>query len=87
MLASIISRVLIVLVRFYQGAISPLLGNHCRHFPSCSQYTIDAIIEWGPMKGSWIGLKRLSRCHPWGTHGYDPVPKNPKKKISHHKSK
>lgn len=72
-----LSYILIGLVRFYQGAISPLLGSHCRHTPTCSQYTVEAIREWGPFKGTWLGMKRLSRCHPWGTHGYDPVPKKP----------
>jgi putative membrane protein insertion efficiency factor len=79
-----ISKILTGLVRIYQVAISPYLGNHCRHIPSCSQYTIDAINEWGPFKGTWMGMKRLSRCHPWGTHGYDPVPENPKKHVSEH---
>lgn len=65
----------IVMIRFYQGAISPLFGSYCRHVPSCSQYTVEAIQEWGPWKGTWLGLKRIARCHPWGTHGYDPVPK------------
>lgn len=71
----IIKQVLIFPVRIYQYAISPLLGSNCRHSPSCSNYMIEAINEWGPAKGSWLGLKRISRCHPWGTHGYDPVPK------------
>ncbi|WP_083867501.1 membrane protein insertion efficiency factor YidD [Fulvivirga imtechensis] len=62
-------------IRFYQVAISPLLGSNCRHSPTCSQYTIEAIREWGPFKGTWMGMKRISRCHPWGTSGYDPVPK------------
>lgn len=62
-------------VRVYQYAISPLLGSNCRHSPSCSNYMIQAINEWGPLKGTWLGIKRISRCHPWGTHGYDPVPK------------
>lgn len=65
----------IVPVRFYQLAISPMLGAHCRHTPTCSQYTIEAIKEWGPWRGIWLGTKRLSKCHPWGTSGYDPVPK------------
>lgn len=55
-------------------AIRPLLPNACRYTPSCSQYTIDAVIKYGAMKGTWLGLKRISRCHPWGGHGYDPVP-------------
>ena len=65
----------ILLVKFYQLAISPFLPNSCRHTPTCSQYTIEAMKEWGPLKGGWLGLKRLSKCHPWGTHGYDPVPR------------
>jgi putative membrane protein insertion efficiency factor len=59
----------------YQAVISPLLGNNCRYSPSCSQYTREAIEEWGAVKGWWMGLKRIARCHPWGGHGYDPVPK------------
>ncbi|MEM9672197.1 MAG: membrane protein insertion efficiency factor YidD [Bacteroidota bacterium] len=62
-------------IRFYQYAISPILGTNCRHTPTCSQYTLEAIQEWGVAKGVWLGLKRIARCHPWGTHGYDPVPK------------
>ena len=62
-------------IRFYQLSISPLLGAHCRHTPTCSQYALTAIEEWGAWRGTWMGMKRLSRCHPWGTSGYDPVPK------------
>lgn len=65
----------ILLVKIYQLVISPFLPNSCRHTPTCSQYTIEAMQEWGPLKGGWLGLKRLSKCHPWGTHGYDPVPR------------
>ena len=68
---------LTLLIRVYQTAISPMLGQHCRHVPTCSQYTLLAIKEWGPWKGSWLGMKRIARCHPWGTHGYDPVPPRP----------
>ncbi|MBK8808592.1 MAG: membrane protein insertion efficiency factor YidD [Bacteroidales bacterium] len=75
----IISKIFILPVRIYQVMISPWLGSNCRHNPTCSQYTINAIEEWGPFKGLWLGLKRLSKCHPWGTHGYDPVPKKDKK--------
>lgn len=74
-------RVFIAPIRLYQLTISPLLGTHCRHTPSCSQYAIDAIQEWGVPKGMWLGVKRIARCHPWGTHGYDPVPK--KSKAAH----
>ncbi|MCH2215732.1 MAG: membrane protein insertion efficiency factor YidD [Flavobacteriales bacterium] len=69
----------ISLVRFYQMAISPWFGSNCRHTPTCSNYTIQAIKEWGAFKGTWLGMKRFSRCHPWGTHGYDPVPKKENK--------
>lgn len=84
----VLSYVFIGIVKFYQVSISPLLGSHCRHTPTCSQYTIEAIREWGPAKGGWMGLKRLSRCHPWGTHGYDPVPENPsrKKRVGNRKN-
>jgi len=76
----LVKKVFILPVKFYQVAISPLLGNTCRHQPSCSQYTIEAIEEWGPLRGMWMGMKRISKCHPWGTHGHDPVPINPNKK-------
>jgi hypothetical protein len=68
-------KLFILPIRFYQLSISPMLGAHCRHTPSCSQYAIEAIEEWGPIKGMWLGMKRIARCHPWGTSGYDPVPK------------
>ena len=65
----------IALIRFYQIFISPILGQHCRFYPSCSQYTLEAIKEWGFIKGTYLGIKRLSRCHPLNPGGYDPVPK------------
>ncbi len=71
-----------LLIRTYQYAISPMLGQHCRHTPTCSQYAFEAIEEWGPIRGMWLGIKRIARCHPWGTHGYDPVPRRPEKKVS-----
>ena len=65
----------IVLIRFYQYALSPYLGgSKCRYTPSCSQYTMDAIKKYGPIKGIFLGAKRISKCHPGGGHGYDPVP-------------
>ncbi|MFD1144168.1 membrane protein insertion efficiency factor YidD [Larkinella insperata] len=66
--------VLIGFVRLYQGAISPYLPNACRYTPTCSQYMIEAIQKYGPVEGGKLGLKRISRCHPWGGSGYDPVP-------------
>ncbi|MEM6843463.1 MAG: membrane protein insertion efficiency factor YidD [Bacteroidota bacterium] len=74
-LTKILKHIAIAGVRIYQAAISPLFPSSCRHQPTCSQYMIDAVNEWGPGKGLILGLKRLSRCHPWGTYGYDPVPK------------
>ncbi|HYG41163.1 MAG TPA: membrane protein insertion efficiency factor YidD [Cytophagales bacterium] len=65
----------IFLVRIYQVGISPYFPASCRYTPSCSQYTIDAMKEYGFFKGTWLGVKRISRCHPWGGKGYDPVPK------------
>lgn len=78
-------KVAILPVKFYQLAISPLLGKNCRYTPTCSQYAIDAIEEWGPIKGLYLGIKRILSCHPWGGHGYDPIPKkevNAKKTTS-----
>lgn len=66
--------ILIALVRFYQYAISPMLGRRCRYFPTCSEYTVDAIRKYGAIKGGWLGAKRICRCHPWHPGGYDPVP-------------
>jgi putative membrane protein insertion efficiency factor len=74
-ISAVFSWVLIKLVRLYQLTLSPFLGQNCRHYPTCSNYTIEAIREWGPIKGVWLGMKRILKCHPWGTSGYDPVPK------------
>jgi putative membrane protein insertion efficiency factor len=71
----IFSKLITGSVRFYQLAISPWLGKSCRYTPTCSQYMIEAVNEWGPMKGFWLGIKRIGSCHPWGGEGYDPVPK------------
>jgi uncharacterized protein len=73
-----ISKLFMLPIKVYQYTISPLLGQNCRHEPTCSSYTIEAIKEWGPLRGWWMGLKRIAKCHPWGSTGYDPVPKNPK---------
>ncbi|MCI0438206.1 MAG: membrane protein insertion efficiency factor YidD [Chloroflexi bacterium] len=61
-------------IRFYQGALSPYWPGGCRHEPSCSRYTYEAISKYGVTKGVWLGAKRLARCRPFGTRGYDPVP-------------
>ncbi|MEI7588385.1 MAG: membrane protein insertion efficiency factor YidD [Chitinophagia bacterium] len=74
-LKKIISFPFIVLIRFYQYVLSPWLGvSKCRFTPTCSHYTIQAIQKYGPLKGIYLGLVRLSKCRPGGGHGYDPVP-------------
>jgi uncharacterized protein len=72
-------KLFILPIRLYQWFLSPLLGpNKCNFHPTCSQYTIEAIEEWGIFKGFWLGIRRIIRCHPWGGHGLDPVPKKKK---------
>ncbi|MCI6702264.1 MAG: membrane protein insertion efficiency factor YidD [Prevotellaceae bacterium] len=65
---------LLLPIRFYQTAISPLTPPSCRFVPTCSEYAKEAITKHGPAKGLWLALRRLLRCHPWGGSGYDPVP-------------
>ena len=65
---------LLALIRFYKYVISPLLGRRCRFFPSCSEYAAEALEKHGALKGARLGLKRISRCHPWNPGGFDPVP-------------
>lgn len=69
-------QLLIKTIRIYQLVISPLTGPSCRFYPSCSSYAQDAILEYGVLSGSWLALKRLSRCHPWHPGGHDPVPES-----------
>ncbi|WP_176597616.1 MULTISPECIES: membrane protein insertion efficiency factor YidD [Sphingobium] len=69
-----ISRILILVARFWQLGPSRILPPSCRYAPSCSEYAIQAIRKYGAVKGSWLATKRLMRCHPWGGSGYDPVP-------------
>jgi putative membrane protein insertion efficiency factor len=66
--------VLIGLLRAYRFAISPLYGQVCRYHPSCSAYALEAVTVHGAVKGSWLAVRRLGRCHPWARGGYDPVP-------------
>ncbi|MBQ2365392.1 MAG: membrane protein insertion efficiency factor YidD [Alistipes sp.] len=70
----VLSLPLIALVRFYQLCISPLKPPSCRFTPTCSQYAIEALRKHGPIKGLYLTIRRLLRCHPWGGSGYDPVP-------------
>jgi uncharacterized protein len=64
----------IAVIKVYQVIISPWMGPSCRFTPTCSQYGIEALKKYGILKGSWLTLKRLARCNPWGGHGHDPVP-------------
>lgn len=64
----------IILIKIYQILISPLFPSSCRYTPTCSHYTLEALKKYGLFKGGWLGIKRISRCHPWGGSGYDPVP-------------
>jgi len=64
----------ILLIKLYQWVLSPLLGPKCRYTPTCSQYAIEAFKKYGIFKGGWLAIKRISKCHPWGGHGYDPLP-------------
>jgi uncharacterized protein len=65
--------VLITLLRFYKLSVSPLLPPACRFIPTCSEYMLEAVERYGALKGSWMGLRRLSRCHPFHPGGFDPV--------------
>jgi len=69
-----LNRVLIALVRFYQKAISPWTLPSCRYVPTCSSYAVEALQVHGAARGGWLAVRRICRCHPWGGHGYDPVP-------------
>ena len=65
---------IILLIKGYQSFLSPLLPPSCRYQPTCSQYTLEALKKHGLFKGGWLGVKRISKCHPWGGSGYDPIP-------------
>lgn len=69
-----LQHVLIGLIRAYQLVLSPFIGNQCRFTPTCSWYARDAVERHGAIKGSWMALRRISRCHPWHPGGHDPVP-------------
>ena len=74
MISRIVSKLFIGLVRLYQITLSPLLGKNCRYIPTCSQYMIGAIQIHGPVRGTWLGIRRILRCNPLGGWGFDPVP-------------
>ena len=68
------ARLLRGLVRAFQLVVSPVIAPRCRHLPTCSAYAVEAITEHGALRGGWLSVKRVLRCHPWGTSGLDPVP-------------
>jgi len=70
----VLKKPFILLFRFYQYSISPLLGAQCRYVPTCSEYAIQALDKYGAIKGLWLALKRILSCNPWGGHGHDPLP-------------
>ena len=72
--ADLMTRILIVLVAAYRYALSPMLGRSCRFHPSCSEYAQEALERHGALRGVWLALRRIGRCHPWHHGGYDPVP-------------
>lgn len=67
-------RILIGFIKFYRLFISPFLGPHCRYAPTCSCYAMEALEKHGVLRGSWLSIRRILRCHPWGGSGFDPVP-------------
>ena len=71
---TILSYILLIPIYIYRVCISPMLPPSCRYTPTCSQYAIEAIKRHGPFRGTWLAIKRICRCHPWGGSGYDPVP-------------
>ena len=73
---SLLAYALLAVVRGYQVLLSPIVGGACRFEPSCSRYMAEAIERHGAGRGAWLGVRRLARCHPFGSHGYDPVPLN-----------
>jgi len=74
-ISTIFSLTFIIVIRAYQLLISPLIGSNCRYLPTCSEYTIESIKIYGLIKGIILGIKRISKCHPLGNYGYDPVKK------------
>ena len=81
MVNKLITQPLIIVIRFYQYFFSPLLGQNCRYLPTCSEYSIQSFRQFGIIRGFILSFKRISKCHPWGNHGYDPVPKKIEKKL------
>ena len=74
LLSRLLRPLAVLLIRVYKYGVSPLIGPSCRHLPTCSDYAEEAVGRHGLIKGGWLALVRLARCHPWGSSGYDPVP-------------
>ena len=72
----VLARLMILFIRLYQLTLSAFVGRHCRHLPTCSEYAKEALARHGAWAGLWLGLFRVLRCHPLGTHGFDPVPEH-----------
>ena len=77
MMQGMVGRFLIALLRVYKRFLSPMLGPRCRFVPSCSEYAMEAIARFGPLRGSWLAARRIGRCHPLHPGGHDPVPPRP----------
>ena len=80
MLNKIVTFPLILLIRGYQLTISPMLGSNCRFMPTCSEYALESLKAYGLIKGAYLTIKRIGKCHPWGSNGYDPIPTKIEKK-------
>jgi putative membrane protein insertion efficiency factor len=74
MSASLVARILVAPIRFYQRFISPALPASCRYYPTCSAYAVESLQVHGALRGSWLSVRRVARCHPWHAGGFDPVP-------------
>lgn len=75
---------LIGLINLYRWFVSPLLGQNCRFYPTCSCYAQEAIDTHGPLRGTWLAVRRIGRCHPWNPGGYDPVPERTQSYVVRH---
>ena len=71
---------IILFIRFYQLFLSPIIGKNCRYLPTCSEYTVGCLTHFGLIKGTFLSIKRISKCHPLGDHGYDPIPEKAEEK-------